>query len=97
MYNIHMKFEWGDSKSESNERKHGINFETAKELWKDEKRVEIHAPHPLEDRIILIAKHLDKIWAAIYTVRQDVIRLISVRRAREKEVDLYEEKGAGKE
>lgn len=92
-----MKFEWDPSKSESNEKKHGINFETAKELWKDEKRVEIHAPHPLEDRIILIAKHLDKIWAAIYTVRQDAIRLISVRRAREKEVDLYEEKGAGKE
>ena len=96
MYNIYMKFEWNPSKSESNEKKHGINFETAKELWMDESRVEIHAPHPLEDRVILIAKHLDKIWTAIYTIRQDAIRLISVRRAREKEVDLYEEKGAGK-
>jgi uncharacterized DUF497 family protein len=96
MYNIYMKFEWGPSRSESNEKKHGINFETAKELWMDENRVEIHAPHPLEDRIILIAKHLDKIWAAIYTIRQDAIRLISVRRARQKEVDLYEEKGTGK-
>lgn len=95
MYNRYMKFEGDPRKSESNQRKHGIDFETAKELWMDENRVEIHAPHPLEDRVILIARHLDRVWAAIYTVRQNAIRLISVRRAREKEVDIYEEKGAG--
>jgi len=91
-----MKFEWDPSKSESNQRKYGIDFETAKELWIDENRVEIHAPHPLEDRVILIGKHLGRVWAAIYTVRQNAICLISVRRAREKEVGIYEEKGAGK-
>lgn len=95
MYNKCMKFEWDPGKSESNRKKHGIDFETAKELWMDENRVEIHAPHPLEDRMILIAKHLGRIWAAIYTVRQNSIRLISVRRGREKEVDIYEEKSAG--
>ena len=95
MYNIYMKFEWDPAKSQSNRRKHGIDFETAKNLWLDENRVEIHAPHPVEDRMILIAKHLDKIWAAIYTPRQEAIRIISVRRARQKEVDLYEEEGPG--
>ena len=90
-----MKFEWDTGKSESNRRKHGIDFETAKALWLDENRVEIHAPHPVEDRMILIAKHLHKIWAAIYTHREDVIRIISVRRARKREVDLYEEKHTG--
>ena len=93
MYNIHIKFEWDPVKSQSDQRKHGIDFETAKTLWLDENRVEIYAPHPVEDRTILIAKHLDKIWTAIYTPRQDAIRIISVRRARQKEVDLYEEKG----
>ncbi|MCJ7746848.1 MAG: BrnT family toxin [Desulfobacterales bacterium] len=92
-----MKFEWDSSKSQLNRRKHGIDFETAKILWSDENRVEIHAPHPVEDREILIAKHFDKIWAAIYTMRGDTIRIISVRRARKKEVDLYEEKGIGQE
>jgi len=95
MYNIYMKFEWNPNKSESNRKKHGIDFETAKALWLDDNRVEIYAPHPVEDRMILIAKHLDKIWAAIYTAREDVIRIISVRRAREREVDLYEEKDTG--
>jgi len=70
-----------------------MDFETAKKLWQN--RVEIHAPHPVEDRMILIAKHLGRIWAAIYTLRDGTIRIISVRRAREREVDLYEEKGTG--
>jgi uncharacterized DUF497 family protein len=95
MYNIHMKFEWDPVKSQSSQRKHGIDFETVKTLWLDENRVEIYAPYPVEDRMVLIAKHLDKIWTAIYTPRQDAIRIISVRRAREKEVDLYEEKVPG--
>ena len=93
MYNIHMEFEWDPAKSQSNLRKHGIDFETAKSLWLDESRVEIRAPHPVEDRMVLIAKHGDKVWAAIYTARQNAIRIISVRRARQKEVDLYEEEG----
>ena len=95
MYNIYMKFEWNPNKSESNRRKHGIDFEAAKALWLDDNRVEIYAPHPVEDRMILIAKHLDKIWAAMYTAREDIIRIISVRRARKREVDLYEEKDTG--
>ena len=97
MYNINIKFEWDPVKSQSDQRKHGIDFETAKTLWLDETRVEIYAPHPVEDRMVLIAKHLDKIWTAIYTLRRDVIRIISVRRARQKEVDLYEEKVLGQE
>lgn len=95
MYNINMNFEWDPAKSQSNLRKHGIDFETAKSLWRDEDRVEIYAPHPVEDRMVLIAKHLNKIWTAIYTPRQDAIRIISVRGARQKEIDLYEEKVPG--
>ncbi len=35
------------------------------------------------------------IWTAIYTLRGDVIRIISVRRARKKEVSLYEKEVSG--
>ena len=85
-----MKFEWDPKKDRTNRIKHGIDFETAKNLWSDENRIEILAPYPLEDRRILIAKYSDKLWTAIYTVRRAAIRIISVRRARSKEVDLYE-------
>ena len=47
---------------------------------------------PVEDRAILIAQYLNRVWTAIYTVRADAIRIISVRRARKREVNLYEKK-----
>jgi uncharacterized DUF497 family protein len=87
-----MLFEWDPPKSIANQEKHGIDFETAKRLWSDENRVEIHASHPVEDRWILIAKRGEKLWTAIYTFRGNAIRIISVRRSREKEVDLYDGK-----
>jgi len=91
-----MEFEWDSEKSESNRKKHGIDFERSKSLWLDENRVEIHAPHPVEDRAILIARYLNRVWTAIYTMRGDVIRIISARRARKREVSLYEKKDISK-
>jgi uncharacterized DUF497 family protein len=90
-----MKFDWDEEKSRTNEDKHGIDFETTKNLWLDEDRIEIYAPHLLENRRIIIAKYRNKIWAAIYTIRDDTIRIISVRRARKREVNLYEKEKAG--
>jgi uncharacterized DUF497 family protein len=85
-----MKFDWDEGKSKINRDKHGIDFDAAKDLWLDEDRVEIYAPHPIEDRRVIIAKYHNKLWAAIYTMRDDTIRIISVRRARKREVNLYE-------
>jgi uncharacterized DUF497 family protein len=51
-----MQFEWDEGKSRSNSLKHGIDFEMAKGLWFDENRIEIRAPHPIENRWITIAE-----------------------------------------
>ena len=64
-----MPFEWDPQKSIANKEKHGIDFETATRLWADENRVEIHASYPVEDRWILIGKKDDKLWTAVYTLR----------------------------
>jgi uncharacterized DUF497 family protein len=90
-----MKFEWDPDKSFSNKAKHGIDFASAQDLWEDESRIEIHAPYPLEDRTVLIGRYKRKLWAAVYTLRGDAIRIISVRRARKREVNLYEKENAG--
>jgi uncharacterized DUF497 family protein len=90
-----MKFDWDEGKSKINQDKHGIDFETAKNLWLDKDRVEIHAPYPVENRSIIIAKYRNKLWAAIYTIRDDTIRIISVRHARKREVNLYEKEKTG--
>ena len=92
-----MSFEWDLEKSIANKEKHGIDFEIAKLLWSDKNRGEIHAPYPVEDRWILIGKKENKLWTAIFTLRGNAIRIISVRRSRKKEVHLYEEKGIRKE
>jgi len=91
----YMQFEWDEGKSGLNNLKHGIDFEMAKRLWLDENRIEIHAPHPIENRWITIAELNDKIWAAVYTLRKGKIRIISVRRARNKEEILYEKEKTG--
>ncbi|MFA4829768.1 MAG: BrnT family toxin [Thermodesulfovibrionales bacterium] len=90
-----MKFEWDDVKSRANREKHGIDFETARELWLDEDRVEIEAPHPVEKRNIIIAKLQGKLWTAVYTMRSNAVRIISVRRSQEKEEKLYGKAKAG--
>ena len=45
--------------------------------------------HPVEDRIILLAEHREKLWAAVFTPRENRIRIISVRRARKNEERYY--------
>lgn len=90
-----MEFEWDEDKSRTNKTKHGIDFDTAKQLWKDDSRVEIHTPYPLENRGILIGKVQKKLWTAVFTWRGKAIRIISVRRARKKEATLYGEKEIG--
>ena len=44
-----------------------------------------------EFRYALIGTYQKKIWTAFYTIRDERIRLISVRRAREQERRLYYE------
>jgi uncharacterized DUF497 family protein len=86
-----MEFDWDARKNLANKDKHGIDFETSKALWLDENRIEIEAPHPVEERRILIGHLHGKLWTAVYTVRgESTVRLISVRRSRGKEVALYE-------
>jgi uncharacterized DUF497 family protein len=82
-------FEFDKGKSESNKRKHGIDFETARKLWKDSNRVEIPPKWVDEPRILLIARIEKETWAAIFTLRNDMIRIISVRKARDNEKEVY--------
>jgi uncharacterized DUF497 family protein len=90
-----MDFEYDPAKSDENKRKHGIDFEEAKALWDDAELLEIPARASDEPRWLLIGKISlgeigEKLWSAFVTRRGENVRLISVRRSREKEVALYE-------
>ncbi len=77
-------------KGEANKARHGIDFVEAQVLWADPRRVEIQARTTQEPRALVIGQIEGKPWAAVITYRGERIRIISVRRAREKEVALYE-------
>ncbi len=83
-------FEYDPNKSESNKLKHGIDFEEAQQLWKDTDLLIFTVMEQPEDRQLAIGKISHKHWSAIFTQRGKNIRLISVRRARKKEIEFYE-------
>lgn len=84
-----MKFEFDPRKSRANQIKHGIDFEEAQQLWTDPDRVTFIARFEKEDRHGLIAFYREVLWCAIFTYRREGIRIISVRRARQYEEELY--------
>ena len=85
-----MSFEFDQKKSGTNKIKHGIDFIEAQELWNDIDLLEIPAKTIDESRFLLIGKIGEKHWTGIVTYRNDNIRIILVRRARNEEIELYE-------
>ncbi len=84
-----MEFEFDPQKSKKNKEKHGIDFIKAQKLWEDPYRIEIPAKYVDEPRYLLIGRIKEKYWSAIFTYRSNKIRIISVRRARKDEKEIY--------
>jgi len=83
-------FEYDNNKSTSNLKKHGIDFVAAQELWVDPELIELQVKSEDEPRFLVIGLIANKHWSAVITYRGSTIRIISVRRSRKKEVELYE-------
>ena len=85
-----MDFEFDPKKSLRNREKHGLDFEEAQALWDDPDLLEIPIRMADESRFLVIARRHERLWSGIITYRGGRIRIISVRRSRKEEVDLYE-------
>jgi uncharacterized DUF497 family protein len=90
-----MEFEFEPRKSHSNQQKHGIDFVEAQALWDDPDLIEIPARTLDEPRFLVVGRIDDDHWAGIVTYRDDRVRIISVRRAREEEIASYEGESQG--
>ena len=86
-----MKFEFDPQKSEANKAKHGIDFVEGQALWDDPDRLQLPARTQGEPRLMLIGRLGVKHWSAIFTIRDDRTRIISIRRSHTKEVEQYED------
>ncbi|MCJ7471576.1 MAG: BrnT family toxin [Actinobacteria bacterium] len=85
-----MEFEFDKRKSESNKQKHGIDFCEAQKLWDDIDLIEVPVKTSDEPRFLVIGKISEKYWSVIITYHSEIIRIISVRRSRKEEIDIYE-------
>ena len=85
-----MRFEYDPGKSDSNQEKHGLDFDEAQALWDDPDLLEIPVMTNDEPRYLVIGRIAGKHWSGIITYRGDAVRIISVRRARKEEIVLYE-------
>jgi hypothetical protein len=88
-----MKFEWDESKNQSNIRKHGVDFRQAVYVFADPFALSTpddeHSDN--EERWLLLGKDLNvQILLVVHTVRYDeVIRIISARKATQNEKATY--------
>jgi uncharacterized protein len=85
-----MGFEYDPEKRAENKLKHGVDFEEAQALWSDPALLEIPARVTDEPRWVVIGMMNEKHWSAVITRRGGNMRIISVRRSRDEEVEIYE-------
>jgi len=75
---------------DENKEKHNIDFDEAKLLWNNENAIIVSANiSNNEIRYALISKLNTKCYVAIFTIRNDNYRIISVRRCRKNEEKNY--------
>jgi uncharacterized DUF497 family protein len=85
-----MIFEFDHLKSLANKEKHRIDYNEAQRLWLDPERIIIPARTLDEARYLMIARLSDTHWSLIYTLREESIRIISVRKSRDNEKKIYQ-------
>jgi uncharacterized DUF497 family protein len=88
-----LSFEWDLKKAESNKAKHGVSFEEAKTVFYDERALVIPDPDHsnVEERFVIMGMSaLSRVLVVVHCFRSNnVIRIISARRAGTKEMKPY--------
>ena len=86
-----MRFSWDQKKNALNERKHHVTFEMAARVFLDPHRIEQYDDREDygEDRWITIGTADPALLVVVYAVREEMIRLISARRANAQEERAY--------
>jgi uncharacterized DUF497 family protein len=88
-----MLFEWDDGKAARNATKHGVPFEYAVRVFLDPHRLDSEdTRHDYSEEPRLSLGKIDgRLFVVAYTPRGAVIRLISARKATEREQRRYHE------
>lgn len=86
-----MKYEWNDSKCSANLLKHGVDFKAVSDFqWDTAIETEDTRGDHKERRWIALGMIKDRLHVLIYTLRFENIRVISLRKANDREIQYYE-------
>ena len=88
-----MQFEWHAQKAAQNIAKHGVPFEYAARVFLDPHRLDREDMRLdyREERRITVGQIEGQVYAVAYTIRGEIIRLISARKANRRERRRYHE------
>jgi uncharacterized DUF497 family protein len=87
---VHMGYEWDPDKAKLNIRKHGIAFADAVSAFSDDSAITVEDNNPDEERFATLGMDaFGRVLVVVYTWREDNIRMISARKATEKERKQY--------
>lgn len=96
-----IRFEWDETKNQINKVKHGIGFEEAQTVFYDDNAIMFDDPeHSMEEErflILGITKHENLcIVSHCYRDKDEVIRIISARKATKNETKVYHRYAGGR-
>ncbi len=86
-----MRFEWDNAKAASNHLKHGVTFEFAVGVFYDEEYFDVEDDRKDygELRLAAFGRIKNRVYVVTYTRREEVIRIISARKANGREQKKY--------
>lgn len=86
-------FDWDEAKRRANLAKHGVDFSLARRIDLDAADIEVDDRLNYgEVRLIARAEVEDRLYVMVFTYRGDTVRVISLRKANDREVLRYEKK-----
>lgn len=87
-----MNFEYDPPKAKRNQQKHGVSFADAEMVFFDPLAIHDIDPDSIaEERFIAVGRgNSGLLLVVVYTLRGQIIRLISARRATKQEIKTYE-------
>jgi uncharacterized DUF497 family protein len=88
-----LEYEWDERKARQNIAKHGVPFDYAVRLFLDSQRLDAEDARRDygEERRLTLGKIEGRLYVVAYTVRGKMIRLISARKANQRERRNYHE------
>ena len=86
-----LEFEWDSAKATSNLQKHGVPFDYAARVFLDHQRQDgVDGRHHYgEERRITVGVIEGRVYVVAYTRRRAAIRLISAKKANDRETQKY--------